>query len=589
MTVDYNPEALKENIRECFRIGDETYGDVADSLALSTRTLQRLVATYGIDYMGIKRSELAKSTKGKAIPTSSYTGTRIPYPDVQSGGVPSVLHGSKKGVKPPSGKRDASGSADTGGVAAVAPIAGGTDRAPDKQRGTLPKGRYVFTSAQNNTFINEGFFEALLNYCEHNNARLVVGTYSYNKSGWLKSKEDTELWYDPRIEEYTLNESTVLEGMGIVWCGELDIIPTSGNPLSQLESYTQAMSGIVPHAKTQMQSVPVFKGSDPKFMYTTGTLTQRNYIARKAGQLASFHHVLGALVVEISDKGNVFARQLVANEDGRFFDLNKRYDEYGVYDQSILAINYGDIHAEKSDPIVARASWERDVGSMLDILQPKYQFAHDVSDFMPRNHHNRKDVHFLAQMRQDGTESVEQGLQDAADILDSMHRDWCTTVVVHSNHDAALLLWMKDVDVAKDVVNVKFWHKLNYYYHQRLDNGERNIDPFMYHLKSKGCTAQFLKPDESFKRAGIEFGMHGHMGVNGARGSSMSFKKMNTKVNVGHTHSPNIINGVYTSGVSGLMEMGYNKGVTTWAQAHILTYQNGKRAIVVLKNGEWRA
>jgi hypothetical protein len=83
--------------------------------------------------------------------------------------------------------------------------------------------------------------------------------------------------------------------------------------------------------------------------------------------------------------------------------------------------------------------------------------------------------------------------------------------------------------------------------------------------------------------------MHGHTGVNGARGSPAGYRKMDTKANTGHTHSAGITDGVYTAGVSGKLDMGYNKGPSSWSHSHIITYPNGKRSIITTKAGKWHA
>jgi hypothetical protein len=59
-----------------------------------------------------------------------------------------------------------------------------------------------------------------------------------------------------------------------------------------------------------------------------------------------------------------------------------------------------------------------------------------------------------------------------------------------------------------------------------------------------------------------------------------------------HTHTPTIHQGVYVAGVLGKLDMGYNIGPSSWAQASILTYTNGKRTMVFFRkiNGKvkWR-
>jgi hypothetical protein len=100
----------------------------------------------------------------------------------------------------------------------------------------------------------------------------------------------------------------------------------------------------------------------------------------------------------------------------------------------------------------------------------------------------------------------------------------------------------------------------------------------------------FVSEDNSFTICGnIECGMHGHLGANGARATPTQFARAGAKSNTGHTHSPKILDGAYVAGVSGKLDMGYNKGLSSWAHAHIVTYPNGKRAILTMADGQFFA
>lgn len=35
--------------------------------------------------------------------------------------------------------------------------------------------------------------------------------------------------------------------------------------------------------------------------------------------------------------------------------------------------------------------------------------------------------------------------------------------------------------------------------------------------------------------------------------------------------------------------MGYNKGPSSWSHSHVVTYPNGKRAVVTMRGTRWRA
>lgn len=478
------------------------------------------------------------------------------------------------------------------------PVAGGTIEPPENRRGELLGTKFVFTSAQNNTHVHDDFWENLLSYCAHQNATLVVGKFRYNKNGFqnhTKSK-DKELWYDPKVVPYMVDGSMdIPEAInGLVWCGELDILPTATNPLSGLDSYTHTASSIVPHAKVQLKSVPVLKGDPIKMLYSTGACTQRNYIQRKSGQKAEFHHVFGALLIEIDNDGDHFARQLIADRHGNFQDLTNVYEDGEVFEHnSVEGLHWGDIHAEMSDPTVAFNGW---LGPecMLDELEPSYQFVHDLTDFKARNHHNIKNPHFLAERFFSNDGSVEMGMEQSAEILEQLERNFCETIVVESNHDQAFRRWLAEADIRADPENAEYFHTSNAKLYSEIRKGNPGFHVFEWAVRKWADLPRtnFLNEDDSFVicgENGIECGMHGHRGPNGARGNPNSLRNLGRKCNVGHTHSAAILDGIYVAGMSCNMDMGYNKGPSSWSHSHIITYANGKRTIITMKNGKWRA
>jgi len=475
------------------------------------------------------------------------------------------------------------------------PVAAGDVAAPDTRRQSLAGKRYVFTTAQNNTYVHEDFYYALLNFCADKGAELIVSTIAYNKSGFQNgTKEDDKLWYDPRIVPYIRNESLKV-AEGLIFCGELDILPTAVTPLSGFENYTQESSGIVPHTKVQMQSLPRMKGADPRILYTTGAITLRNYIQRKAGQKAEFHHVFGALYVEIDEQGDWFARQLVADGAGVFHDLDKRYSKDDIHTMPVTAITWGDIHVEKLDGEVFSSAWgtgdDPDDNTMLVALNPTWQFIHDLTDFRARNHHNLNDPFFLADMHYKGQGNVEKDLHRCGAFLAHITRFGNRAVVVDSNHDQALQRWLREADIRQDPENAEFFHHASMMIHRHIKEG-KEFNVFQWAVTADGTIPSktiFLKEDDSFLLYGIEQALHGHRGPNGARGNHKSLRTIGRKVSIGHTHSAGIIDGVYVAGVSGSLDMDYNKGPSSWSHSHILTYANGKRAIVTMKRGKWRA
>src|SRR5690554_4189429 len=125
----------------------------------------------------------------------------------------------------------------------------------------LSSKRFILTAAQNNTYVHEKFLRSLETAAKHLDAQILVGTFSYNTHGFQNLEKGDGEWFDPKLKDYILDEPAILAN-GLMWCGELNILPTAVNPLSGLHSYTKTASGIVPHAKVQLESLPTHK-SDP--------------------------------------------------------------------------------------------------------------------------------------------------------------------------------------------------------------------------------------------------------------------------------------------------------------------------------------
>lgn len=476
-------------------------------------------------------------------------------------------------------------------------VPGGVMQSDEDLRLVSTDRTFILTCAQGNTRLNDNFWSTLKHMSEYLGATLMVSRFTYNKAtmgqnsvkpGTKRASDTDDLWYDERILPYTSDEQIQI-APGLVWCGDLNISPTRVDPIESFGDLGRGASVVVPHVKMAMRSWPRMPGKSPRLGYTTGTVTQRNYIECAAGQKASLHHVYGALLVEVDDDGTWWARQLNADSSGAVSDLNYHYTPSGTVTKvdRCEAIIFGDVHGHKVNMDQLRACEE-----VVDHLYPEHQVFHDTVDFYPRNHHNMKDPWHFAEAHARKATSVEQEFRDTAFLLNGyLGRPNTFHLFVTSNHDQAIEAWLRNPDALKDPENAKLWHRLNYEMHAAIEgtNGRARFRPFA-HLWKKSWRAvsqyhaRVINEDESFKLSDIELGLHGHLGANGSRGNPKTLRAVGKAVTA-HTHAMGIYDGVYVTGVMGDLKMGYNKGLTSWTHGLVVQHKGGKRQACVMKKG----
>lgn len=468
------------------------------------------------------------------------------------------------------------------------PISGGVDNHDEHIVKNDDNGRFVFTCAQNNTDIDLDFFDSLLQFCMENDAKLVVAKMTYNKNGYQQPNinADDLLWYDPKIIPY-LVDGQISYGDNFQFIADAHVLPTAKNPLSGFDGITgNGVHAIIPASKIALKVCAALKGAKTKCLLATGTVTKRNYIMRKAGAVAAIEHNIGALFADIKTGEFRHLEQMQGCQG--FNDLHKFYSPDAVHTQNnIIAFQPGDIHAEK----MYNVNLDK-ILTLIQKLKPKNLILHDLMDFSSRNHHNIKDCTFL-HLQEVLDTMVETDIKSMANIIDDLADNMplgenYKVHVIESNHDLAINTWLKTADFKQDAVNsiVYLTCMLALYKHQSREyNNDFNMLEFVYREIGGGWYSHseklvFHKTDESVIIADIEMGNHGHNGVNGSRGSPAQFRNLGVAMNTGHTHSPCITGKVYTAGVTATLDMDYNKGASSWAIAHILTYANGQRQII---------
>lgn len=471
-----------------------------------------------------------------------------------------------------------------------------------------PKGqvnRFVVTSLQNNTYLHDATFETLKSIAEHEDAELMVGTFSYmhraegSEKRGSRAKHDRTKWWTPEIEPYICDDLVQL-APGLMWNGHTQNWPTAVDPLSGYENYNGRASGIFPHAKLQMKSIPTIQSDATKLQYTTGTCGLLNYIQRKAGQKAEFDHVFGGLLIEVNSEGDWWVHQLVSNHKGeiRWFEWAYTPDGKKKKHDGVEAFQPGDIHVDQLEEWHADLLWGKGgKGGLVDLLKPRYQYMHDLMDFQRRSHHNLKDPHKMFELHARGLESVEDEGHGVGDFLQRADRPWSIIRVVPANHNEHTNRWLKEGNWKNDPVNALIYLELNTAWLRAIKAGRKDFNPTQHLVEMVNPCPRVEWLDRSqpsiiLKRlgGGIEMGLHGDNGPNGSRGSLRNLSKIGRRICIGHSHSAGIFNGAWQAGVTGRLDMDYAIGSpSSWTHSHIIVHKTGKRQMVTVWKGKYRA
>jgi hypothetical protein len=353
--------------------------------------------------------------------------------------------------------------------------------------------------------------------------------------------------------------------------------PTAVNPMTGMHSMSGMNSCIIGHPKVQMETIPVTEGNKRKMILTTGAITKINYSDSKAGKVGEFHHVYGFVIVEIKDDETFYVRQVTADDkSGNFNDLYYEVREGNVIKNTeIEAIVMGDIHYGDHDENLINETHR-----LLNTLKPSHVILHDVFNGYAINHHEVKDPFIQYGKEIHGANSLKKEIDGMLDFLEAFTK-YKNVVIVRSNHDDFLDRWLKNEDWKKQSTtkNSKEYMEyalmlLNQYQKTKDFSNIKGVIPEVINNRFPQFITLGLR--SSYKVKNWELGQHGHIGSNGSRGNITQFRKLNSKVIVGHSHSPKRKDGALVVGTSTKYNLTYNVGASSWLQSHVIIHKDGR-------------
>jgi hypothetical protein len=165
----------------------------------------------------------------------------------------------------------------------------------------------------------------------------------------------------------------------------------------------------------------------------------------------------------------------------------------------------------------------------------------------------------------------------------------CDVVIVRSNHDDFIDRWLKNGDWKKQPTPKNSMEYMEY--------SQILLRQYAESDKVKGVIPELINTrypefitlgrSDSYMVKGWELAQHGDVGSSGSRGSLQQFRKLNTKIIVGHYHAPGRMDGALSVGTTTKLRVGYNIGASSWLQSHVIIHENGKAQHINFIEGDF--
>lgn len=481
--------------------------------------------------------------------------------------------------------------------------------------------RLVITTAIAGADVDQNFLDSLETYCKANNAILVI-IPADRRTFRLDEALMTSEWIHPTINEIELSKYLRL--------ANARVMAKNFDPLTSLDRVgPRGQSVLVGSPKMFARVVPTVRNAEhPHLLLSTGAITRSDsynseiYRSQRGDYIAENDHVMGALVLELETSSalaenadiNPYHMRHIEYKEARqgFVDLGSLYQAKGkISEERPLALVLGDLHLGDLDEAAKKKAFE-----LIAKVRPRTLVLHDSFNGHSVSHYTEQD--FIEKIKQ-----IDSGRSDLVTEL-GMHVEFLNELLALdpdlkiidnvSNHNLWLSRWIRSRSFATDSRNAKMGLILaTAMTVEKVENPiefaatvlgtrEQNKELFK-HVISDPERVIFMRIGENTRDSerlsallesesdlGLELGIHGHVGANGARGSIRSLQKAEDVLVFGHTHTYNRRNRTINIGTMTKLNLGYNReGVSGWVQQLALVGNHHEVQVLNFQNGEWLA
>ena len=296
-------------------------------------------------------------------------------------------------------------------------------------------------------------------------------------------------------------------------------------------------------------------------------------MSKRTSTLAENDHAYGVVIVEIESEDIFHFRHVQASDEGPLTDMGIEYLSDGdIREMKDTVMVMGDSHTGYHD----KELHDKTMAVCKD-LKVKKIVLHDVFNGTSITHHDIGKSITRATKAQEGKLGLELECIAVKNYIENIEKHGMEVFIPEANHNTHLLKYLEQGRYVSDPMNHKFSLKLAA---QAVDG----INPLQYAIESllgfRRNDVHWLEQDRSCKFYGVECGLHGDYGANGSRGNARTFNNGIGNCVTAHTHSASIMRNTYCVGTVGLMDMGYNKGLSSWTRTCCLIYSNGTKQLI---------
>jgi len=442
-----------------------------------------------------------------------------------------------------------------------------------------PNGKYIVTTAVSNSVSHKGFLLSLKNYSIRTKTQIVIMPCEDVVGSFETGRGIFDI--DFRDPDFTfLNKSTHLND-SVLLCN-MQVSSRQIRPITGLSRFgSNESSYVFASPKQFLEYTPSGnnRGSNYSIM-TTGACTLPNYktdsfLQRKTSYIAELDHKFGAVILEIiNDKDFQFRQIQSVEDDGSFIDMGVKYFPNGNIENVETNLVFGDLHGTKVDTDALYSFL-----NILSNLKISNIFLHDVFDAYSISHHV-KDITEKSIRSISGDDSLKDELTMTYNLICKIDKELKPKKIniVKSNHDEFLDRYLKSGAYVNDPKNHYLSLKIATAIFENEDVLKRAFEVVLG--KKVKNNFNFLQRGDSVLIGNVECASHGDLGLNGAKPSLTSLEKVYGNCVVGHSHSVAIHRGVFRVGTLSKLDLGYNRGPSSWSHTCCLIYNNGERQLI---------